>query len=464
MKPLDSFEKNLKQLADRQVDTSASFVWEELAERIRPQKKKRRFFIFLLPALFLIGAGSWLAGNYYKDRDRQVPASGAQSSPEIVSKQETILSGEPEHDYSGVRGNEDKPSLTSKNKALSPASLNKQLKGLASQPRGSEAVHNGHNTVRQNLSIKKSDPSVPSPGGNVLSDAADKEQELATERLETAGTGSEQISPALINRASGPDEFFLLEPQRLPALGSMTGEITGLPQPECPTFRKKRTSFFIELEGQAGFPLKHLDAGTEAAKLYDLRRSTEHPWYSWGGGLHAGILYRDRFSISAGVDFSQLNEKFDYSKTDIVDLIYHVNPVTGEVTGPFVITGERTSSGQIRHKLIDIPLTLGYRIRAGHWNFDIEAGPFLNLRLTSGGKIMTDTDQIGRIEDNAVYRDAAGLGLQAGFAVSRKLNKHLSVYVKPEFKYYLNDWSEASYPVRTSFNQAYLGVGVRQQF
>lgn len=472
MNPLESFEKQLKESADMQVDHSASFIWEDLSKAIKPKKKKRRILLFWLLFSAVLTSGIIVLMVSDKTKSEQKPGEKQVEKPNAVIHDLEIaqdVSTDPKKEHRDFtpggkrainRGGEKKDVLIENAAVIEKLAIKKD--------------RTGQNKVSGEFKTQTSQQSLTGINNSRTSDEQISNFNDGSQTYDNPGTEDDQEVSELASKNDGREVILNRELKSLDPLASLTitpSSLTGgenhegiFSQPQCPTFREKRFSFFVELEGLAGIPLKQMNSGPEASKLYELRKSSEKPWYSAGAGLHFGMMYRNKFSVSTGLDWLRVNEKFDYSKTDIVDLIYHVDPNTGYVTGPFIVTKNITNSGQIRHTLMDIPVLLGYHMKSEHWNIGIQAGPFINLNLTSRGKIMTATDQVGQIKDQNSYKDAVGAGLQGSLSVSRNLTSNLSLYIKPSFKYYLNDWTNNEYPVRTKFNNASVSIGVRQTF
>ena len=474
---LESFEKQLKEKADQQIDHSGAIIWDDLAKAIRPEKKRRRLFLWLLLGGLLISGGAF--GIYYLDQNSDNSSDQtALISKEDAAIQKPISKSQDKLPEAAINSNED--NLNSENKVNSSVQkdANAQLIKVDGETETNFPAEKKNNLFSS--SVKKSSPLRNSPVNSDLKNGNKISlKESGTNERRSIAPSDDASTPVLIDRAKTENIHIDLadEPiitghtdlKGLDFLPTMIAEIqtseslTKLlsAQVKCPTFSKKKTAFYLELEGMAGMPVKYLNSKSEATKLYQLRKETEKPWFSWGAGMHAGLVFKDKFSIGTGVDFVQIKEKFDYSKSEVVDLIYHVNPNTGEVTGPYVVKGFRRSSGEITHNLIDIPLNLGFQTSSDKWNLGVQAGPVFNINLTSKGKIMFDTDSISRIQNEEIYVDRLRFGLQGSLMVSRKIGSNFSIYARPSFKYYMNNWNNENYPIDTRFHLLSLNIGLR---
>lgn len=477
MSSLKSFEKQLKSDADRQVDNSASFLWDDISKAINTKPKRRKRYILLFLLLLMAGAAftTWYvsddSGSGYiksvtntltknevitRNNGNETPKNEFfeptkladkkpnENFPEKLEKEENEAytaiqdNGVIDKKYSGHSENKSFPTIFSKRNFLKSTGLAKE------EPK----------PVQTNISNTFSNQVSDIDGEKVeTNDTAPHLTSLNNNHsLNTNFENSKQLDNHFIKPLNAPN--LLLSDMKLSENIFETG-------PKCPSFSKKKINYFIETGIEAGIPIKKLGTSADAPKLYDLRKETENPWYSWGLSLKGGILVKERFSISTGVEYLQLNERFDYTKSEVVDLIYHVNPNTGVVTGPYPIFKNISSSGQIRHKLVNIPLTVGYKLLDKDFELQLDAGVYLNVHSKSTGKIMVASDSIGSIENLNMYKGSLGMGLSGGFTVGKKIGGRSLLFLRPTFRYSLNEWNRESYQMNTLYHNFSVSAGWR---
>jgi hypothetical protein len=234
---------------------------------------------------------------------------------------------------------------------------------------------------------------------------------------------------------------------------------------DCPKFNKKKEiKFFAEVEGSYGKPSKTMKENPDNSGLYKSRVNSETPWYNWGLGLHTGIFINNNWTISTGINYTQVKEKFSTTERGYTEIkiILDTNGIPIDTT---VQTGRLINEAENRFTLIDIPINIAYEYRVNNWGLGLEAGVDFNITLQTRGKIFNGNQNILAVEDQKdIYKTSLGMGFHASLVFSRYLTDNTSIYLKPGFKTYLKDWTLDTYPLSTSYNLFMLNLGIRHKF
>lgn len=234
----------------------------------------------------------------------------------------------------------------------------------------------------------------------------------------------------------------------------------------CPDFKQAaKPSLFINIFGGGGIPHKSMETfSVENSTILELRNQTETPWYIWTVGGMTGIQFGNNLSLSSGVQFVQIKDKFYFEEEGVKKFIvtYHAD---GSPIDTIFITGRNIEIGEVRYSLTDIPVMIGYGLELGNqWRIRFDAGPVFNLFMRSSGKIMTGTNEVSRRENMDLYHRSVGLGLAGGFGIERKLGEGSVVYLKPNIRYNLHTWNLESNNIHLKYNSFMINIGYKKYF
>lgn len=234
----------------------------------------------------------------------------------------------------------------------------------------------------------------------------------------------------------------------------------------CVDFKNKNSPlFFFDIYVGLGSPLKNIAVDAQIDNpLLELRKETEKPWYVWTLGGAIGLEFDNNISISSGIQFHQIKEKFNFEQEGVKKIIVTFEP-DGTPLDTAYITGKSIENGEIKYNLIDIPITLGYSLNTSDkWSIKIEAGPIFNLSMAASGKIISNESYIRRREDLALFEKSIGIGLYGGLGLERKIGEKSIVYLKPNYRYSLKNWNIDNSPIQIKYNSFVLNLGFKKYF
>lgn len=225
----------------------------------------------------------------------------------------------------------------------------------------------------------------------------------------------------------------------------------------CPTFStRKPIRLFAEANTGIGYPIRKLAAKSDSFSYLERRRESESPIFDWVASIGIGMVIKDRVVIRTGLDRIAVKDKFRFEKQGVVKVIITSYP-DGTIDTT-VTTGNELYAGNVTHKLLSIPIEIGYQIRQHNWRIGLMCGLQFNLNYKSEGWIrMPDDDIQYREQERGMFRDQLGLGVSAGVVVERLVGDHLGLFVRPDCIYYFNDWSGN----RNSISEKYFLPGLR---
>lgn len=225
----------------------------------------------------------------------------------------------------------------------------------------------------------------------------------------------------------------------------------------CPTFStRKPIRLFAEVNTGAGYPFRKLAARSDSFSYLERRKASETPQFHWNAGLGIGMVFKDRFVLRTGVDHLAVKEKFSHEKEGVVKVIITTYPDGTRDTS--VTTGNELYAGKVTHRLMSIPVEVGYQFRQNYWRLGLMAGVHFNLSYKSTGWLrMPDDEILYREDQRGMFKDQLGLGFSGGLVIERLLGDHLGLYARPDFTYYPRDWAGG----RNNISQKYFLPGLR---
>lgn len=244
-------------------------------------------------------------------------------------------------------------------------------------------------------------------------------------------------------------------------------------KPECVKFGRNRLRFFLDAGFSADLPLRSLEAkGHDASEYVASRNATESPRFSYSGGLRVSLLTPWGLALRTGLNYSQINEKFDFTnrneETVTITTIYDAE---GNIIGTDTMRagGEQRVIAHNRLRMLDIPLLLGYEKRLGRWNLGANAGVHLNLLFSADGEFLSPEMEpvrfsSGQPESWPAFRNRIGLGWYGSLQLGYLLNPGLQLLLEPHVKYFPRPATVDQYQAVQRMANLGLFLGLRQEF
>lgn len=233
--------------------------------------------------------------------------------------------------------------------------------------------------------------------------------------------------------------------------------------PDCPSIEKDAAGNKVYVEFYAGpdYAIRNLSDTPNSAYLQKRKESTSFS-SAFSTGFRYTRVFNNGMSIRAGINFSQINEKFTFVQGNIVQVTYSIDPVTGDTTGAYTIRGTRYKTTHNRYKTFDIPLLIGYEVGNGRLHANINAGAMINVYSWQRGEVLDINNQpvsitTGKGSSPYQYKTNLGVGLTGGVSVYYKLNDQLHLLAEPYVRYNFSTMSKEA----STFKQKYSTVGLR---
>lgn len=456
MKSNRHFDEHIKE----QFSNYSPGVHPRIWEKIMAEKDKKRpagFWVslfnnrnkLLLPGLIiaLSSVGTWFYHNTTSTTAKEVSATTEKPGSKMTGKNK-VLPGEQSADRQiSTTGDHQTSSKAGNNQALSFNSNTKTNIFAPPAEQDNEPVNKQDN--------RKANKKYYTGLGNVLVNTTSPgtEEEGYTEQGGTLlGRLSFNAEKITEKRKSQKQETLHFNP------------IVFLPG--CPSIEKDASGNKRYFEFYAGpdYAFRSLHDTGNSAYLQKRKESTQ-----FKSGFSAGVRYTKVFnnamSVRAGVNYSQINEKFTFNQGNLVQVTYIINN-NGDTVGSYSTNGSRYKTTINRYRSVDIPLVIGYELGNGKLHANINAGAVVNIYSWQKGDVLDATGNpvsitTGKKSSPYQFKTNAGVGFIGAVSVYYKLNDRLHIMAEPYFRYNLTPMNKESITLKQKYQTAGLRLGIR---
>jgi len=243
--------------------------------------------------------------------------------------------------------------------------------------------------------------------------------------------------------------------------------LNGILPPGCPTAEKDAAGNKMYWEVYTGVDYASKKYSDTSNSVFLLRRKATTSFQSaYSAGFRITKVFNNGISLRTGLNYSQVNEKFSFIQSNIVQTTYIIDAISGDTTGSFTVRGTRYKTTFNKYRGIDIPLLLGYEMGNGHLHANFNAGAIINLYSWQQGELLNTNNQpvsitTGKSNDAFQYKTNAGIGFTAAASIYYKLNDRLHVLAEPYFRYNLSPMSKDILSLQERFTTIGLRLGIR---
>lgn len=239
----------------------------------------------------------------------------------------------------------------------------------------------------------------------------------------------------------------------------------------------KRLDFYVSPE----YALRSLYAESDRQDYMQMRKTTESSKLSYSMGLRFGYSVGYRWNIMTGLNFSKINESFEYIDPESVstrvittkDYIIVNGVKVDSTTKEEIVEIPGTEKMYINnsYKTLDIPL-MGRYILQSNEKYSISAigGALINLSFTTKGKIISpytskpDDITTGSEFAQKSFKTNIGATLIGGVSFAYFLSPSVDVLVEPTVKFQPTFLTYGSFPVLQRYATFGVAMGFRYRF
>ena len=242
----------------------------------------------------------------------------------------------------------------------------------------------------------------------------------------------------------------------------------------CPSDRKNHnTDWFLEAYTSPDIAFKSVN-NVSASQTYLMKKdSSESMVVSYSAGLRLVKPINNNILLKAGIQYSQVNQKYVYRtenevKTTTVVTVRTIIRGPGDTvivkdTSILQTIGFHNNTVYNHYRSFDIPITVGYEFGDEDLKFGINAGVVVNLSSWYQGVILDSSLATVALDKsgNSVYKTNIGMGLYGSFSVVKRLSDDMHVFVEPYFRYNLSNMTTAQSKYNQKFSLGGLSIGLR---
>lgn len=244
---------------------------------------------------------------------------------------------------------------------------------------------------------------------------------------------------------------------------------------DCPSVRGiLKNDLFIEVYASPDYVQKMSNSGLTGSLNYLKRKdSSENTIGSYTAGIRLSKTLGEHFVLKSGIQYSQVNEKFNYVNENEIRFITVVTIRTiirspGDTlflrdTSLVQQQGTRVKTTYNKYRSLDIPLILGYEWGGEKIRISVNAGIILNLRSWQTGETL-DTSYVPAAfnsKQGLQFKRNIGLGLYAGLSIIKKVSKNAEIFFEPYYRKNLGNMTENGSVFQQKFNTTGISLGFR---
>ncbi len=482
----DKRTDKINQLKEFRVQLDKEALWAELESR--QKKEQRRWIFWLLPGVVLLGC-LLLGLSQMNESAMQLPATTSEKVNEVIVKdqrKEELTSSAKKSDENIASSNLLNNSKTS---SITNTSINTTI--LANQNK-QPTIQQTQNENLESPILKTSLPSTTAQSTTAWKRDA-KSKLLSnhnSDNLATTKKANNNIDTKALrhqSQASLPlvEAINSVITEALQTLQGLTSYI------ETENRREVKSPFlsynpktnilpstllhsrsFLELYTGVGSVHRELADPTKPYDNYtNIRAATETPLDAFHLGINYGRHLGKQFYISAGMEFSQITERFSFTNFELTGTETRDSLVTNlyvDAAG-FATSTLGTGTGTVysnvnyvlynRYRNVTIPLTAGWRITTGKWAIGLSAGVDFSLAFGFKGTIL-DT-HLDFDSNPSLFRNRAGLSWTAGLDIGYRISEDFSLFLRPSFRSVPNIIDDTQSSAEQLYKLYRVGLGLR---
>lgn len=233
----------------------------------------------------------------------------------------------------------------------------------------------------------------------------------------------------------------------------------------------RKLYIYLDAIGSLDMAFRTLTPKSEEFNSYAiLRNRTEGMQESFSIGFRASAVTKGGLAARTGIIYSQIQEPFSERIYTTEEFYTETTDQNGVVIGrdTVVETSIDKFTSNNRHRLIDIPLILGYEIDKAKYNIGLNAGTYFNVTATQQGKFLTPNSEIVDFSSNnpdrySAFKTSVGFSLYGSVAMNYKITPTLHFIFEPYGRYFLDSFTLDGHQLEQNYFTAGMQFGLRMK-
>jgi hypothetical protein len=250
--------------------------------------------------------------------------------------------------------------------------------------------------------------------------------------------------------------------------------------PDCPTLEKNAAGNkqYWEVYGGPDYAIENYKSygDTTSANYLEKRKASTKFASAFSAGVRYTKVFNNGTSIRAGLNYTQVNEKFIFFNPNEIKFITVITTrvvirAPGDTiyindTLQYQQSGTRIKTTLNRYRNIDVPLVIGYELGNGKIHANINAGVIINVYSWYKGDVLDSLYQPVSIttgKSNSIYqfKNNIGVGFLGSVSLYYKMSDKMHLVIEPYFRYNLSPMSKQNLNLQQKYNVAGLRAGIR---
>ena len=478
MSDRNKLDDHLKELFGNYSPDVPPHIWENIVAG-RKRKKPIAFWlnkknILGLLALIIIVTGTGLLITKKDDSKIIAPENKISSSkpvtetavPAAALKDNTVLNT---LGINPTTTNNKKEILQSTENSNLPATNSNQNLSVSTQTNKSEKINAVINNPKEIVAVKKRNATnqqqtivkKKGKGKFTAQSSAIETAEAIDEKDNNAAEPMQQgfSIQRLFYGAEKISAFSMLD------LNSKKTDFKTIQIPGCPADKDAAgNKQYWELYAGPDYAFKKYNDTANSALLEKRKASTSF-LYAFSAGVRYTRVFSNGMSLRGGINYSQINEKFSYAQSNVVQLTYEINQ-QGDTINSYYVRGTKYRTSYNHYRTLDIPLLVGYELGNGRLHANINAGAVINIYSWQNGETLDSSFQpvsftSAKSNSPYQYKTNVGVGFMGGISLYYKLNESLHLLAEPYYRYNFSPMNKGTLSIQEKFSTIGLRLGLR---
>ena len=478
MSDRNKLDDHLKEFFGNYSPDVPPHIWENIVAG-RKRKKPIAFWlnkknILGLLALIIIVTGTGLLITKKDDSKIIAPENKISSSkpvtetavPAAALKDNTVLNTP---GINPTTTNNKKEILQSTENSNLPATNSNQNLSVSTQTNKSEKINAVINNPKEIVAVKKRNATnqqqtIVKKKGKGKFTAQSSAIETAEAMDEKDNNAAEPMQQGfsiqrLFYGAEKISAFSMLD------LNSKKTDFKTIQIPGCPADKDAAgNKQYWELYAGPDYAFKKYNDTANSALLEKRKASTSF-LYAFSAGVRYTRVFSNGMSLRGGINYSQINEKFSYAQSNVVQLTYEINQ-QGDTINSYYVRGTKYRTSYNHYRTLDIPLLVGYELGNGRLHANINAGAVINIYSWQNGETLDSSFQpvsftSAKSNSPYQYKTNVGVGFMGGISLYYKLNESLHLLAEPYYRYNFSPMNKGTLSIQEKFSTIGLRLGLR---
>ncbi len=220
---------------------------------------------------------------------------------------------------------------------------------------------------------------------------------------------------------------------------------------------------YVELYAAADYVLRQF-TDTPNSSYMKMRKESTSFASAYSTGIRFTKVFNNGFNIRAGLNFSQINEKFKYVQGNIIQVVFIMN-AAGDTIGSYQTSNTRYKTSYNHYKTLDIPVTIGYETSKGRWSVNFNTGLIVNIHSWNQGEVLNNALQpvdISGLSPNPYqFKTNIGVGGIGAISCYYSINEKLSIMTEPYMRYNFSSMNKTEISLKQKYHTSGIKFGLR---